>query len=47
MTDEKVEIVFTSDSTEKSRGFVIEWKFIEGSMNYVFKMFTLKSYVFT
>ena len=45
MTDEKVEIIFTSDSSVQKGGFMIEWKFIEGIINLCF--FTLKSFVFS
>ena len=38
MTDEKVEIIFTSDESLQKGGFVIEWKFIEGTMKLCFVM---------
>ena len=36
MTDEKVEIIFTSDSSVQKGGFMIEWKFLEGLINLCF-----------
>ena len=36
MTDEKVEIIFTSDNHVQRGGFIIEWKFLEGIISLCF-----------
>ena len=43
MTDEKVEIIFTSDESLQKGGFALEWKFIEGKIinNFVLKVLSI------